>query len=356
MTGKTGKRDEEALSELTDEEREAIAEADTEETEKEAATEAEIAEAVQKATPERDESTGRFKAKEDGEDADGGDKDAEPAKPLVDEDEREDPDAAAAKADADAPDTDAADADVGKGEDAATDTSEVDDLPPARALAKAPEDAEAKLADIDKREDDLADKFDNGDLTTREYNAELRKLSEERFDIKMAVQRASDADENRKSTWLEVTVPEFFRDNKEFTAQSSKALYAALDAEVRDLQQKASEAGKDPFAPAILTKAAVKVRKAFSAFGSGDDDEPAPRDKPKSTDPKALAAKAVKDAGKRPASPQTLAGLPAADPEDVGTGDFAQLDRLMETNPEAFEDAMARMPAAERERYLASAH
>src|SRR5690606_36425710 len=97
------------------------------------------------------------------------------------------------------------------------------------------------------------------------------------FDVKSAVQRAEDAAQMRVSTWKDEIVPGFFQKHAEF--KESRGLYAALDAEVRHLQEQAMKAGKDHLAPAILEKAAAKVRADFGMTGA---EEAGQKPKPKS--------------------------------------------------------------------------
>ena len=47
------------------------------------------------------------------------------------------------------------------------------------------EEAKTKIADIDKRLEEIADKFDNGDLTAREFTQEQNRLFEEKSRLKV---------------------------------------------------------------------------------------------------------------------------------------------------------------------------
>lgn len=334
-----GKRDQTTLDELTDEEREAIEEADGEEGAEGSALEDEIEEAVAEATGQkRDPETGQFvktKAEDDEEAAADDD-----TKSGVDEGETETE--ATASADTEADDADKA-------------TDEEPAARPYHPTSERPVDADTKLADIAKRRDDLAEQFDNGDLTAKEFQAKLTELDDEKFEVKMAIQRADMAEEVRKDNWFNKVVPDFLDTHPHYkpTEDGETTLSDALDTTVRRLQVAAIEKGQDPMSPDILARADRSIRKAFAGLlGQAAEEAEAEAD-PKKASATEKAKAAVKAAGPRKAPPTTLATVPAADGEATDGGAFASLDRLMESDPEAFEDAVARLPSHERERYLA---
>jgi len=301
------KRTAEELDDLTADEREAIEEADAE-TEASAEAAEEIAEAVESASKADDKSEAG-EAKDEG---DGGSAGKE----------------AAAEAD--------------EGEAEGGEEEEADPAANYRLAPKSnvPEDAEAKLADIDKREDALAEQFDNGDITAKELTAKQRDLANERHTIRSAMDRAQIAEDMRKDAWFNQSVPAFMADHEAYS--SNVTLRRALDREVRELQVRAGDAGRDPFDPAILTDAHKNIVKAFAGLTGAKADDKADEQ------PDAGKLK-VKPRGK---TPPTLAKVPAADHEDTDGDEFAALDRLADKNPEAYEDAIARLPEHERERYL----
>lgn len=308
-----GKRDAEAMDGLTDEERKAIEEADAEESggkdAAKAGTDAVEGEQDDKrAEQPRDPETGKFVKKDE---AVGDD-------PLKAQ-------AEAGDADADEPETD--------------DGGEEDEMPaPRRRIetVKAPDDADARLAEIAKRRDELAEQFDNGDITAKEFQAEIAKLDDERLEIKMALNRAEMVEELRKDTWLNQTVPAWL--SRHAVYGENETLHGMLDLEVRKLQVKAMEDGGDPFDPAILDRAHKSLTAAIHVLTGAPLAKP--NEKP-----------AAKPAAKRPPAPPTLAAIPSADITDTD-GEFAALDRLASSDPIAFEDAMAKLSEAQRERYL----
>jgi len=322
------RRDKDEMGALTDDERAALEEADAEEAGEIEAKEAEVDEAVdaaKKAITERDPETGKFVAKDKAKD--GGDEfSGEPDKKA--EAEAEPAKAAAEPEPEPEPETKPADWELANR--------------PRKTVVpdwEAPEDVEAKLAEIGTKRDALAEKFDNGDITAKEYQADLVKLDDERLDIKLAVKQAEMAEDMRRGQWLNREVPAFLDANPAY--RDNPTLHAMLDAQVRHLQVKAMDEGGDALDPAIL----VEAHKAISVAIQSLTGVEAPKPEPKPAEPKTYP--------KRPPPPPTLAKVPSADATETD-GAFASLDRLADANPQAFEDAMAKLPEAERERYLTS--
>lgn len=194
--------------------------------------------------------------------------------------------------------------------------------------ADVPADVDAKLADIQTRKDALIDRFDEGDLTTREYHAELDKLAKEERAIEQVQYKAQLAAEMRQDVWVNQTVAGFLAQNPAY--KDNEVLYHALDNEVRKIQAKAA----DPFSPKVLQDAHERIRAAFGA----------PATKPAAGKP-----------ARRPINaPPTLASVPASSLADTDDGRFAAIDRLLEKDPHAWEERLAKMSDADRESYLAS--
>lgn len=211
---------------------------------------------------------------------------------------------------------------------------------------QAPENAEAKLTEIATKRDELADKFDAGELTAKELLAEQRKLDKQERDIERAADRAQMAGEMVVAVWEKSTVPAFLDAHAHYRA--NPVLLGMLDTEVRRQQAAASEEGKDPLDPAILTKADEAIRAAVAALGG--EVKPA-QPTAKET---AKGAKAAEQAQK-PEIPPTLGKIPAA--EITGTDSkYAALDRMADADPLAFENAMAKLSQSERDAYLAQTH
>jgi hypothetical protein len=213
---------------------------------------------------------------------------------------------------------------------------------------QAPADAEAKLTEITTKRDELADKFDAGELTAKELLAEQRALDKQERDIERALDRAQMAGEMTVAVWEKSTVPAFLDAHAHY--RDNPVLLGALDAEVRRQQVAASEAGGDPLDPSILSKADSAIREALGTIGAAPAKEAAKAETTVETE----AAKAAA-AAEKPAIPPTLGKVPASEINSTDSK-YASLDRLADVNPLAFEDAMGKMSESERETYLARSH
>lgn len=206
-------------------------------------------------------------------------------------------------------------------------------------VAEAPADAEAKLKEIADSKSDLRKKYDDGDLTFEEYEAEKDKLDEQRLEIKMAVKEAETAAKMAQQQARN----EFLSYAAKFTTElhpeyaKDKDLYEALDKQVIELANIPKYAGLS--GQEILDK-------AHKLILIDNPDKFAVQPKPA-------------DTGKKPAPkrevnlPPNLAKVPSADMNDTGEGRFAHLDRLAERGGMAFEQALAALSEAERNAYLA---
>lgn len=199
--------------------------------------------------------------------------------------------------------------------------------------ADAPEGADEKLKEISEQKNKLVEQFDDGDLTAREYQSELDKLAKAEREIELALHKSQIAaemqEQQAKNAWLS-TVNTFLDENPEY--REKKRLYAMLDIEVRDIaadEANAGMSGRD-----ILEKAHQNIADELGILAQ----QPAGKQKPK---------------GKRAIdAPPTLARVPAAEHTDVDNGRWAQLDRLMERDPERYEAEIAKLSDADREAYL----
>ncbi len=201
-----------------------------------------------------------------------------------------------------------------------------------------PQDYDKRIADIDAKRDDLAQKLDDGDITAREFNSQLRELEKEARDLDNQKLRAEVAFDGDRKTWHNHVLT-FLTGHPEY--EKGTALYSALDGEVSRLQK--SVGGS--FDPTILQQAhdnlVAQMRKSL-----GLTENPV-----KKADP----AKKPVDAKAKPTIPPTLAHVPAAASETLDDGGaFAALDRLADKDPEAFERAMSRLSDEQRDQYLQS--
>jgi hypothetical protein len=204
--------------------------------------------------------------------------------------------------------------------------------------AEKPADIENKVAEIVAAKEALSTRFDDGDITAKEYQKELDALNKQEREIEREVFKAQLADEMRQQQERN----EWARDVKNFLAEhdeysKSKVLYSTLDTLVKEIAQNPDNAGLT--GPEILAAAHKQVQEALGIFGV----------KPDQTPP------AVQKGKKKPDIPPTLAKLPAAESTDTAGGKFAVLDRLADTDPLRFEKELAKLSESDRERYLEQA-
>ena len=202
--------------------------------------------------------------------------------------------------------------------------------------AQAPADVDAKLAALDASENDAAEKFDDGEMTAAEYRAELRRLSKERSDLEWQVRKAELADETRTAqidqSWNS-DCADFLAKHPEVMTNETRQ--SSFDAVVRKVTAESMNAGKIP--------GMADLNKAYKQWANDIGIAPVKADpKPGKASP-----------GKREIPP-TLGMVPAAGMTDTDSGEYAQLDRLMNSDPLAYEAALAKMSPAEADRYLQS--
>ena len=265
------------------------------------------------------------------------------------DDDNDDDDAAAAaeaakiKADEEAsPAAAAAAAEAAKADgvaDAGGDGSDTPDPNEKQPSWIVPNDLKEKLEDIDKKRDELAQKFDDGELTAQELREQLKPLDKEFRDIDSRLLRADIAKETAIEGWKD-TVSGFFDVHAAY--KTSDVLRGMLDAEVRRLQAEAI----NPLNPKILDRAhaniADEVKKAF-----GIDLPMSKKDHDKTADKPPLKAKA------RDEPPPNLGKVPAADATDADDGgEFSYLDRLSEKDSVAYEDALSKLSPAKLDAYM----
>ena len=244
----------------------------------------------------------------------------------VDEDEAAEGDTAAASPDGERVD----DSGEGESQEEAEDEETKDVSGPAPLLAAdAPADADEKLAEIARQKEELVQKFEDGDLTAKEYQLELDKLAKQEREIEQAQFKAKLAQEmaeqQARNAWLQ-TVNQFLDEHKEY--RQFPLRYKALDIAVRELAAKEENQGLS--GREILEKAHAQIVEQFGLV-KGEQ-------KPESK-------REIK-------APPTLAKVPASAATETENGRWARLDRLMETDPIRYEMELAKLPEEEREAYL----
>lgn len=208
-------------------------------------------------------------------------------------------------------------------------------LPPLRA--KAPENVEEIISAINAEEDALAQKFDDGDITAREYRDGLNKLSNQRDEIRWDQRKAElarEMEDTAKANAWQREVQDFMTTTAA-NITKSHAQMVAFD----DIVKKVTA---DPANLNLSDRA--QLDKAYKIYM---DDVGAALGV-QSTPPKATqqaTTRAVRNV------PPTLAKVPAAEPESIDGGKFAALDRLAAADPVAYEAAVAKMSESERSQY-----
>lgn len=209
-------------------------------------------------------------------------------------------------------------------------------------VATAPEDAEQKLADIASQKAELRKKYDDGDLTFDEYEGEKDTLVKQERDIERQIDKANIAAEletqRQKNQW-DADCQNFLDANKDlYTGEANKERFEALNETIMLLAKQPRNAGLT--GPQLLAKAHTVT---LAARGEA---APAAKEQAKPAEKKPIP---------KPALPPDLGAMPAASGNDPSEGKWASLDRLRDSgNGVAYEAALAKMSAADRDAYLAA--
>jgi hypothetical protein len=322
----------EGLKELQDEEDELAAAGDEDEQEEAEAEATKSEKAPEKAT--KPEKEAKKAAKVEPETAET----AEEAGEEPDEGDEEGQDEEKAEGEADeAEDEDESDEEEGEEGDEDEGDGDADEEEEQEQAAKAPAwqltaKDKARLEEIDKQLDEIATKFDDGEMTAAEMRAAMKPLQKEQRDLDRKMTLSEVHQSTAHETWYNQTIPAFLSEHTEYKPGSHR--FKLLDTAVRELQ--AENPGNETD-PRILVVAHQRVQQIVEELGGGK----APKRRPK--------PKADNDAEQRE-SPPTLANVPASDITEARRGnEFAHLDRLngvayekavqklQRTNPEAYE-------------------
>lgn len=221
----------------------------------------------------------------------------------------------------------------------ATASAKDDDLPPPAAIFT---DADkARLEAIEAEKDALYNKFDEGELSAAEMKAQMKALDAE--DRLLTVRKSeTERYEAAFETRWENDVKGWMADHAEVrTAIAVPANLESFDKIVRAYTSSALSDG--------LSNAEILDR-ALDEFNRRHPDViPAPEDKPK---PKAEHPADVKRRANPPKAVPTLSHIPASDIMDTSEGKVAALDGLAARDPERHEEQLLRMSEADRDRYL----
>jgi len=219
----------------------------------------------------------------------------------------------------------------------------------------APEKADEQLVDIAAEADALNTKFDDGDITAKEFRAGLDALSERKDAIKWEKNKAALAEEmaegQRFNQWAGA-VQDFMGSTGANIAKNVNEdgtpgpVMVAFDLVVKKVTSSEKYVGmsdkqKLNTAYKLFTDDYNKAFGKAVATGATTDEAAA------------AAAKAATKAAK--VIPPTLARVPASDIEDTDGGKNSALDRLADSNPIEYERRLGEMSERERSAYLAQA-
>lgn len=202
-----------------------------------------------------------------------------------------------------------------------------------------PADAKDRISQIDAQLDELAKKFDDGELTAQEHREAMKPLAAQRQDLHDQMLKQSLSVDSQVATWSNVTVPAFLAKHTQY--EPGSVMWDALNNEVKKLQLEHD----NPFDPSYLEQAhrtiQASVRKSLGL--------------PAEETPEAKPAGEGKDKAQKRDIPPTLATAPAADITDTSDGgEFAYLDRLAEKDPIKYEEALGKLSPEKMDAYLAT--
>lgn len=207
-------------------------------------------------------------------------------------------------------------------------------------MAEAPEDVDAKLAEIGSKKDALEAKFDEGDLTRAEYRKQMDALNKDERTIEQAQLKAQLAvemnEQAMQTAWIN-TAQSFAKING---YSDNPRLFRMFDLEVQEV----ATSGKHANWADILQTAHDNMVEAGLAPNKAAKSEAPP------------SAKVAQPKVEHKPQPPNLASVPAAAMSDTSGSKYAALDRLRDSGDvEGYEEALFKLPEAERERYRASA-
>lgn len=213
-------------------------------------------------------------------------------------------------------------------------------LAPAPVLiANVPEDAKSQMEDIKAQRDAAWAKWQDGEITSEDYRAQEKALEEKHFDLKLALHSADMAarmqQQQIENQWTN-DCNKFLADNPEY---ADKERLAMLDASVRALALIPANQGLANHL--ALEKAHKMVKGAYGEAVSTT----APAAKPTVKQPVVP----------KPEIPPNIGNAPAASMNDTNGGEFAALARLQQSGDVlAFEAAFDKLSEAQQAKFLRS--
>lgn len=205
-----------------------------------------------------------------------------------------------------------------------------------------------RRAEIRTERRSLTDKYEDGDLTSKEYHDALDKLEDElsdlndkRYELKRLeekVQLAQEMNRNQVETRWYTTVETFLGEHPEIT--KNQTLVTVYDQIVQRVTAETMKAGKEP--------GLADLQKAYKQWAEDLGITP---QKPAKEEGKQPGKQEQKPAKQTRNVPPTLGKVPAADTTSTEDGKWAWLDRLADSNPEKYEAEIAKLSEAEFDQY-----
>lgn len=198
--------------------------------------------------------------------------------------------------------------------------------------------AKQALDDIKAQRKELREKYDDGDLTDEEYDAQIEalddKMAEAAADIKTAERNIA----KQQDAWKAAGKAYLDR----YPGLKAQGVIQALDKAVQELAAYPSVANlpHEQFLERVHRKLIAEAEYTgldIPAIGKSTEQ------KGKQTPP------GDESLGK---APKTLASVPSSDVSSLDDSPYASLERMAERgDPIAFEEAMAKLPADQRDRF-----
>lgn len=190
-----------------------------------------------------------------------------------------------------------------------------------------------QLKAISDNRETLYKQFDEGEIDAIELNQQLEELNEERLKIDREITRAEVQKDilakQARDVW-EATVNNFLKQNPDYTKYQGR--YELLDMHVRRIaKENPSLSGKE-----VLEQADKHIYESVLGI---------PKEQPQPAKGKPI---------KKPVEvPPTLNNAPASDMQETSGGKWESLDRLIDNNPDKYEEMLSKLSDSELNEYLA---
>lgn len=214
-----------------------------------------------------------------------------------------------------------------------------------------PADHKEKIESVEKSLDELAEKFDNGELLATEYRQQSRALQKQLDEMNKLRDRAENKEADARESWVEAC-DKFLADNKHFATPGP--LRQMLDAEVRRIQEHLGQNGRNYMHASVLDLAAENVKRSAAALLGVEintDDGGKGKQKQNTTPAPKEPAATVKPRAAQPVP--TLSAVPVDAEDDIESGEFAYLNRLADKDWPAYERELEKLQRTDQDKYNA---